>query len=518
MDTAIQSEPILEASGINFQNINFRYFQTDKRPVFENFSMQVKKNNITVITGPSGCGKSTLLYLAAGLYPEHSGVLEEGQVLVDGQNIQEMDALARSQSIRLVFQNADLQFCFPTVEKEIVFSMETANVPPEEMPARLEKALEAVNLKGFETRLIHTLSGGEKQRLSLACQLVSQAKWLLLDEIFAQVDESQIKAMVEMLVELKNTYHLSYLIVDHHLENWEGIADEYFLLNQQGKLIAGPEKTRHFTPQDWNEAGVICSENLYPKRANLLSKKDDTKEDGKAFISVRNLSVRYGKKLVLDSLSFDLEKGKIYALMGASGIGKTTLLKALGGFIPSQGDIVRTDIKVDHQTRLQKIRARFKKQTKQPFSMRYVFQNPQDQFLTDRVSDEVLLSLKDLYGGDKERQRNKAIELLKENLLWELRRQAPFQLSEGQQRRLAVITLLSEEAELILCDEPTYAQDYKNTLAIMDLLVDAAHKRESTLVFTTHDRNLANHYADHILIMGGHEDGMFEEDKGLCII
>lgn len=154
MDTNIQNKPILRASGINFRHISFRYFKDDPKTVLEDFSMQVKKDKITVLTGPSGCGKSTLLYLAAGLYPEHSGVLETGEVLIDGKNIQDMDASERSRSVRLVFQNADLQFCFPTVEKEIIFSMEAANILPAEMPARLDEALQAVNLQGFENRSI----------------------------------------------------------------------------------------------------------------------------------------------------------------------------------------------------------------------------------------------------------------------------------------------------------------------------------------------------------------------------
>lgn len=526
MDIITRKKPISQASGINFKNINFRYFKEDQRSVFEDFSMQIQKDKITVLTGPSGCGKSTLLYLAAGLYPEHSGILEKGEVLVDGKNIQEMDALARSRSVRLVFQNADLQFCFPSVEREIIFSMEAAAIPPEEMPDRLAEVLQAVNLQGFEKRLINTLSGGEKQRLSLACQLVSEASWLLLDEIFAQVDEEQIKTIVKILVDLKKTYHLSYLIVDHHLENWQGIADEYFLLNQQGELIATPEQTSHFTAKDWNAAGVIHTENLYPVRGKLQKKNDLA---GQPFLAIRNLAVRYADQVIFDQLSFDLQKGEIYALMGASGIGKTSLLKALADFIPYQGEIIRTVPETEQQLSkpkekaswkkwLQKFKNHFRKRQQHPYTMRYIFQNPQDQFLKETISEEILLSLKDLYAGDQEKQKNKAIELLRDNQLWEMRRQAPFQLSEGQQRRLAVITLLSEQAELILCDEPTYAQDYKNTLIIMDLLVDAARNRGSTIIFTTHDRNLADHYADHILFMHEQSGEKTEGEKALCLI
>ena len=552
----IRKGPILQASGISFENINFRYFQEDRRSVFENFSMQIKKDKITVLTGPSGCGKSTLLYLAAGLYPEHSGILTGGKVLVDGKKIQEMDALTRSQSVRLVFQNADLQFCFPSVEREIIFSMEAADIPVEEMPDLLAEVLQAVRLQGFEKRLISTLSGGEKQRLSLACQLVSKAPWLLLDEIFAQVDDEQIKSIVRILVELKNKYQLSYLVVDHHLENWQGIADEYFLLDREGRLVAGPEQTASFTGQDWNAAGVINSEKLYPVRGELFARQaGDTKDSdgalysedysqgqspnvlqgkanaiGQPFLSVRDLSVSYADRMIFEHLSFDLEKGKIYALMGPSGIGKTSLLKALGGFIPHRGDILyRAQAKQDDQVSrcpgqagqrvfLKKFKKCFKKQAKLPYTMRYIFQNPQDQFLQETVAEEILLSLKDLYGGDKEKQKTQAIKLLKDNGLWSMRRQAPFQLSEGQQRRLAVITLLSEQAELILCDEPTYAQDYNNTLAIMDLLVAAARDRKATIVFTTHDKNLAKHYADHILFLGESLDDKARGRRALCII
>lgn len=320
--------------------------------------------------------------------------------------------------------------------------------------------------------------------------------------------------------------------------------------------MATPEQTRLFTGKDWNQAGVIHSENYYPLRGKLAAgqtsdiisacqnkdtkilcsdlpenrQEDQGKADTQPLLSVRDLSVQYDGQMIFDQLSFTLQKGTVYALMGPSGIGKTSLLKTLGGFIPYQGKMIRPAVKQQElqvtertkktgkRTWLQKFKNYFIKQPKHPYTMRYIFQNPQDQFLKETVSEEVLLSLKDYANGDKQKQKNKSIELLKDNQLWEMRRQAPFQLSEGQQRRLAVITLLSEQAELILCDEPTYAQDYKNTLLIMDLLVRTAHERGSTIVFTTHDRNIAQHYADPILFLHDISDDKAEGRKQLCII
>ena len=132
--------------------------------------------------------------------------------------------------------------------------------------------------------------------------------------------------------------------------------------------------------------------------------------------------------------------------------------------------------------------------------MGFVFQSPQDQFVCDTVLEEITLSLKSAGEGDVE---ERARRVLREIGLWRHRLLSPYMLSQGQQRRLGVAALLAYRCPLLVCDEPTYAQDRNNVLAVMDELQRRVVREGLTLIFSTHDRLLAAGYADHIYEMKG---------------
>lgn len=173
---------------IRFDRLSFSYTGNPEHNVLNEVSLSLEPGRVSVITGPSGCGKSTLLYIAAGLYPEHSGVITHGTCTFGDLDITAMPAEERSRAIRMVFQNPELQFCFDLVRQEMIFVMENAGIDPDEMMARMDEALQLVGLGGYADRSIRTLSGGEKQRLNLAAQWMIGTQWLLLDEIFTQID------------------------------------------------------------------------------------------------------------------------------------------------------------------------------------------------------------------------------------------------------------------------------------------------------------------------------------------
>ena len=123
-----------------------------------------------------------------------------------------------------------------------------------------------------------------------------------------------------------------------------------------------------------------------------------------------------------------------------------------------------------------------------------VTQSPQDQFVADTVLDEVTVSLRHSAGaGDPAAG---AEEVLRRIQLWRFRRLSPYMLSQGQQRRLGVAALLAYDCQVLVCDEPTYAQDRGRTAAIMDALQREVVERGLTLILSTHDRALAQDYAD----------------------
>lgn len=118
--------------------------------------------------------------------------------------------------------------------------------------------------------------------------------------------------------------------------------------------------------------------------------------------------------------------------------------------------------------------------------------------MADTVRQEILVSLK------KEKNAGSLSEsILRSIKLWRYRDVSAYLLSQGQQRRLGVAALLAYRCKVLLCDEPTYAQDWENTVAIMEGLCKQARENNMALIFSTHDRNVAGNYADKVFELRG---------------
>jgi energy-coupling factor transport system ATP-binding protein len=128
----------------------------------------------------------------------------------------------------------------------------------------------------------------------------------------------------------------------------------------------------------------------------------------------------------------------------------------------------------------------------------FVTQSPQDQFLGGTVRQEVMAAFKKEPDAEARSE-----QILRHIGLWKYRDVSPYLLSQGQQRRLGVAALMAYPCEVLVCDEPTYAQDRENTIAIMESLCRGAAQRGATMLFSTHDRQLAEDYADKIYTLEG---------------
>ena len=191
----------------------------------------------------------------------------------------------------------------------------------------------------------------------------------------------------------------------------------------------------------------------------------------------------------MEEINIKIKEGSITSIIGKSGAGKTSLLKAIAGISKiSSGNIkiFGTDIK--------KIKEKIFINT-----IGIVFQNPQNQFITYKVIEEIMFTLKKRYPKENEKiLLEKAENLLKEFELYRYRNFSPFSLSQGQQRKLAVLSMLGAGQKIILCDEPTYGQDNKTSIEIMEFLKRKANEDGITVVMVSHDRNLVFRYSDFI--------------------
>jgi len=428
----------LRARGLTFQ-----YFENAKQPVIEDLDFTVPANQITLLTGKSGSGKSTLAYILAGLYPENCGFLLQGEVRFEGEDILSLPANERVAYVSMMFQNPDLQFCMNNLENELHFCLENLAVPESDHQARIDNVVDRLGVRHLLTRSFHAMSGGEKQKCTLCCILALGSKCIILDEAFANIDVASAQEIIGLI----RDFGITVLAIEHNVSLWAGVYDNIISLD------GSEPRTFDIVPQ------------LHETQAPILQTRD---------LCVRDIAY--------PDMSFD--KGSLNAIVGKSGSGKTTFFKTLMKQHKYEGQITfcGTD---------------FRKLRNQAVFSRcgIVFQNPSNQFLALNVWDEIRFSVNRWNPGQSEAWKDeKTRELLALFHLESYRSYSPYLLSQGQQRRLAVLTMIAGEQEILLLDEPTYGQDYENICAIMDLLLQKT-RDGLTVLFATHNEHLAEHFS-----------------------
>ena len=377
-----------------------------------------------------------------------------------------------------MFQNPELQFCMDTVKNELVFCLENICTAPEAIEKTIDQALDFCEIRHLKDRTLLSLSGGERQKVMLACITALCPRWLLLDEPFANIDNEAARAIAGKLKELHQKFHMGILAVDHRLDNWLSIADEVRVL-ENGTLLPGAINPAAFDEKILESHGIIVPGRSYRPKLSLS-------EPGETILELKDVSLSYGEQDILKSVTASFCRGIIYAVVGESGCGKSSLFGALSGLHKYRGTILfqGKDLK--------------KHRKKLAGRIGFVTQNPQDQFVGGTVRQEILTSLK---GNPKAADISE--EILRGIRLWRYRDVSPYLLSQGQQRRLGVAALMAYDCQVLVCDEPTYAQDRINTMAIMESLCQQARLHHAALIFSTHDRQLAKDYADEILQLKG---------------
>ena len=483
---------------LHLEDVVFRFLEKGKRNILDHVSLDIAAGTITVLMGSSGCGKSTMAAVAAGLYPENGGYLECGEIKLYGNSVGDLNQQQRAAYLTMMFQNPDLQFCMNTLRKEMQFCMENICVSVEKMD---EKIRHAAGLFGIESLLdqnLYSLSGGEKQKAMLACLYVLESKCILLDECFANIDREVAEDFMRMICRLKEEGR-TIIAIDHQVDLWIDAADEIVILGKGAVPIA-----RNINKENLQEYYPVFEEQglFFPKDRTRQAKGCIGQEE--AAISFHDLSIRRGKAsskrfwkkapelpFLLENAKAEFPKGRMTAVLGASGTGKTTTFLSVLKQHPWTGEI-----KINGKS-LDKIKRRDLYQ-----QIGIVFQNPANQFITQNVKEEVSKSIRvwNRKITDKECEERSA-RLLEDYQLGQYHRYSPYMLSQGQQRRLAVLSVLAGGQEILLLDEPTYGQDYRSAMAIMMQLRKKIEEENLTVIFITHDKMLAHTWADKIYLL-----------------
>jgi energy-coupling factor transport system ATP-binding protein len=436
--------------------------------------LEIADGERVLLLGPSGAGKSTLLAALAGLLAEDSGE-QAGTVEIDGRDPRE----ARDRS-GIVFQDPQTQLVMARSGDDVAFGLENRGVPAARIWPRVSDALDRVGFPYPITRPTSALSGGEAQRLALAGVLAPRPGLLLLDEPTANLDPAGAE-LVREAVALAVTSTM--IIVEHRVAEALPLIDRVVVLEPGGGVRAdgAPEMVFAAYGDRLAEEGVWVPGFTIPPVKSRSKAKDQV---------LYAESVTYAQRLPPVSLS--VRAGEVLAVTGPNGAGKSTLALLLGGLLaPTAGRIAGFgDPRPPHRWRAATLAGRIGS----------VFQNPEHQFVTARVADELAVGPRRL-GLPSAEVRSIVDRLLDRLRLRPLAAANPYTLSGGEARRLSVATALATAPRLLVLDEPTFGQDRRTWTELITLLA-ALRDEGHAILAVTHDDEFVKTIADRTLPLG----------------
>ncbi len=509
-------------AAVQVAGLSFRYAES-QRWVLRDVDLIAHAGETVLLLGPSGCGKSTLALCLNGLIPHAIAGEMLGEVWIGEHATRASSAARLCQMVGEVFQDPETQLIMPRADEEVAFGLENLAIPPHEMPQRITEALAEVGMLGQRRAWVDALSGGQKQRLALAAVLALRPSVLVLDEPTANLDPAATAAFFETLRQLRTATRPTILLIEHRLDAALPLADQVIALDQAGTVLAAGTPQAVFTnyAEDLARQGVwlpaacrlaralaavgrplaACPVSLAEAATTIrpllaatpdppaAAETESFPAGGENAIEIEGLEFAHaGGPPILRQVNFHLRRGAFCALVGGNGVGKTTLARQLIGLLRPTGGHVRVlgqDIRRLSLSELAR-------------QVGYVFQNPEHQFVSERVADELAYSLRGRWGAAETRRRTE--ELLHRFGLEEYADANPFALSQGQKRRLSVATMLALEQPILILDEPTFGQDQRTAAALMALL-QALHAQGTTILLITHDMELVAEYAQEAAVM-----------------
>ncbi len=466
---------------LQVENFSFDYENIEK-PLVDQLCLTLYENEVTLLMGASGSGKSSLALCLNGLYPDAVEGFSSGDIYFHGKNIRDLKKGELNQHIGFVFQDPESQFCMITVEDELAFTLENRKIPGSEMSACISEALQAVGMEDFKNNKIHELSGGQKQKIALAAVLLLEPELLILDEPTANLDPVSSLEFIGLIKRIQKERGLSVLIIEHQADDWLELVHRVIVIGKDGKVIADEDAEALFSEKQQllRQEGVFLPKQ-FTDSSGLEWKGDSPPlPTNEIILSMENMTFNRKGQSILKEINMELYRGEFIAVIGENGAGKSTLLQLMAGLLtPKKGNIsfMNQPIERWNENELRK-------------RMGYVFQNPEHQFITDTVYDELTFGMK-LNGYTEEELEVTAAHLMKQYHLEKHRYSNPFSLSGGQKRRLSVATMLDETPDLLLFDEPTFGQDASTTQELMHM-IRQLKENGTTIVFITHDMDIVD--------------------------
>ncbi len=493
---------------ITIQDLSFSY-PDGRGEALSHIDLTVEQGEYLLLCGRSGCGKTTLLRQLKPCLSPHGK--RQGRILLDGTPIESLSQREQATTVGFVLQNPREQIVTDKVWHELSFGPESLGMDPHLMRLRVGEMASYFGIQHWFHRNVSELSGGQLQLLNLAAVMVMQPRILILDEPTAQLDPIAAGEFLHTVERIHRELGTTVLMTEHRLEEVYPQADRVVVM-EQGKILAvgkpqqvgqtlcrGHEELFYTLPTPariFYEVGGMGDSPLtvregrqwlsetFPeglKSPTLPAEAVEKEKTKEPVLHLKQVFFRYEREGqdVLRGVDLCLKPGKLHAIVGGNGTGKSTLLKAICGICKIY------DGKIEI---LGKNLKKYKGKELFRQALTLLPQDPCSLFATDSVRKE----LEEM--GAEERENTRITELCQ---IGELLEAHPSDLSGGEQQRVALAKVLLTKPKLLLLDEPTKGLDGFFKKSFAKILEELKHQGIAILM-VSHDVEFCGEYADEV--------------------
>ncbi len=523
---------------IEVKNFSFQYPKESNAALYQ-VSMEVEEGSFVVLCGKSGCGKSTLLRQFKSVLASHGE--KKGEILYGGQNLEDVDLRTQSAEIGYVLQNPDNQIVTDKVWHELAFGLESLGYDTPTIRLRVAEMASYFGIHSWFLKNVSELSGGQKQLLNLASVMAMHPKLLILDEPTSQLDPIAASDFLETVRKINRDIGTTVILTEHRLEDVIPWADKVYVMDK-GRMIADGtpneigeqlrtmghdmflsmpapmqiyagtnsslrcpltvSQGRRWLSEELETKGIKIKkernqEETAKKKNSIFGKLSGLKKEPEKEIPeirIKDVWFRYERDLpdVVKGLSLDIKKGEIFAVVGGNGTGKSTAMSLIARIrFPYRGKIYLEGKEI----------GKYSDDELYHGFLGVMPQNPQSLFVKKTVRED----LYEVIDGKRERKSEAyPIEMKKKDAvegivsltrLEGLLERHPYDLSGGEQQRLALAKVLLLRPKILLMDEPTKGIDnhYKKELGE---ILRKLSEHGVTILMISHDVEFCAQYAD----------------------
>lgn len=509
---------------VNTSDVSFSYSNEESENihfVLDGISLGIKRGSYLALLGRNGSGKSTFTKLVDVIELPTKGQVEVFGIITSDES-RYFDIRKRT---GCVFQNPDNQIVGTTVEEDVAFGPENIGIPNPELRNRVDEALKYVGLYEKRHRESASLSGGQKQKLAIAGILAMRPELLILDEATAMLDPVSRDELLTIVEKLIKEEHMTVLTVTHDVA--EAMRTDYVYCLDEGKIILDGEPQdvlsnieemykagldsplfSKLTNELTKQTGVDANEEAYKSfdgmmeyirglKISLKAPSPDKQKNQESIFEITNLSCHYETDTaVLKDINLSVKKGELLAIVGKSGSGKTTLISHFNGIIKPEGngDVVLNLPEGKLSTRNKKEIKRIREK------VGLVFQYPEYQLFEETVYKDIAYGPTRM-GLTEEQVRDAVLEAakamgVKDSML----EKSPFELSGGQQRRVAMAGVIAMKPDVLVLDEPAAGLDAAGRREMFKL-IHSLTDNGTTVILVTHNMDEAYEHADRICVI-----------------